>query len=210
MRIARLILGLVAALAVIPVVLFASRADAQGGGAVMRVVAPPEEIDASEDEVRVEIAADNVDNLGGFQFVLSFDDNVLEFKRLENGLFLGSTGRDVQCGEITVQSGALRYTCVTLRIDPEGPDGSGTLATLFFDPKDGGTSQLALSNTKLVTPAATEMEMTTQDAELKVKGDDSFNILLIVLIAVGVVAAVVIVGAAAFVLTRRGRTSSAT
>lgn len=209
MRSGRFLLGLIAALAAVSVLLISAGAEAQGGEAVMRVVAPPEEIDASQDEVRVEVVADNVDNLGGFQFVLSFDDDVLEFKRLENGLFLGQTGRDVQCGEITVQSGALRYTCVTLRLDPEGPDGSGTLVTLFFDPKDGGTSQLALSNTKLVTPAAQEMEMTTQDAELKVKGDDGLNVLLISLIAAGAVAAVVIVGAGAFLLTRRERSTAA-
>jgi hypothetical protein len=67
-----------------------------------------------------------------------------------------------------------------------------------------GTSQLALSNAKLVTPAAEEMELSTQDAEVKVKGDGGVNVLMIVLIAVGAVAAVGIVGGGAFMLRRRG------
>jgi hypothetical protein len=170
----------------------------------MRVVAPIEEIDESLDDVAVEVFADNVENLAGFQFVMSFDDDVLSFKEVENGLFLTSTGRDLQCGELTVQSGAIRYTCVTLRLEPEGPDGSGSLVTLHFDPVGSGTSQLALSNAKLVTPAAEEMELSTQDAEVKVKGDGGVNVLMIVLIAVGAVAAVGIVGGGAFMLRRRG------
>jgi hypothetical protein len=204
----RLIWGLFAALAALLVLLPGGGAEAQDGGASMRVVAPAEEIDSSEDEVAIEVVADNVDNLAGFQFVMSFDEDVLEFKRLENGLFITSTGRDLQCGEITLQGGALRYTCVTLRLEPEGPDGSGTLVTLYFDPKDGGTTKLGLSNTKLVTPAAEEMQMTTQDAELKVKGDSGLNVVLIALIAGGAVAAIAVVGGGAFLLRGRGGSAS--
>jgi hypothetical protein len=208
-RYGRLIWGLFAVLAALLFLLPAGGAKAQDGGAVMRVVAPVEEIDASEDEIAIEVAADNVENLGAFQFVLTFDEELLDFKRAENSIFLTSTGREFGvCGTTTIQDGAIRYSCTTLRLEPEGPDGSGTLVTLYFDPTDGGTTKLGLTNTKLVTPAAEEMQLTTQEAELKVKGDSGLNVMLIALIAAGAVLAVAVVGGGAFLLRGRGGTSS--
>ncbi len=173
-------------------------------GAVMRVVAPSEEIDASQDEVAIEIVADNVKNLAGFQFVLTFDEDVLTYKRAENSVFLTSTGRDLgACGTTTVESGAIRYSCVTLRLEPEGAEGSGTLATVYFDPKDGGTTQLALSNTKFVTPAADDIEMSAQGAELKVKGGGGIPLWVVILIIIGAAAVVLAIGGGALAYVRR-------
>jgi hypothetical protein len=59
-----------------------------------------------------------------------------------------------------------------------------------------------------VTPAAEEMQMTTQDAELKVKGDSGLNVVLIALIAGGAVAAIAVVGGGAFLLRGRGGSAS--
>jgi hypothetical protein len=208
-RSVRLFIGLAAGVGLLTALLAAAPAHAQDG-AVMRIVAPVEEIDASSDEVTVDVVVDNVTNLGAFQFVLTFDEDILEYKSTDRGDFLGSTDREVSCDETLQQGGALRFVCRTLRLEPPGPDGSGKLVTVHFDPKDSGTSALTLTNAKLVTPAAEEMPSTTADAELKVKGGGS-NILMIVLIAVGAaVAAVVVVGGAfAMMRGRRSATASA-
>jgi hypothetical protein len=195
----------IAALAMIAALYAAAPHAAAQEGAVMRVVAPVDEVDSSVDDVPVEIVVDNVENLGAFLFVMTFDADVLSYKSIERGAFIGSTGRDVQCGEPTVEPGAIRLSCVTLRLDPPGPDGSGSLATIHFEPRDSGTTPLTLSPSvsKLLTPAADPIEATLVDGTLTVNGDSGGTLTLILIIAGIVVAAVVVAGGGfAFIRSR--------
>jgi hypothetical protein len=107
----------------------------------------------------VDINVSDVNNLGAFDFTITFDNGVLEYVGLADGGFLTTTGRSATCirpaagpnGEsreaIANQYGALHYGCTTFGLisgnsGKPGPDGSGTLATLTFKPKNVGEADL--------------------------------------------------------------------
>ena len=86
----------------------------------------------------VEVVADDVTNLGAFQFTLSFDPGVIAFVSGAKAPFLGSTGRNVSCFGPSTSGGSVSMSCVTTSPlstgppGPDGPSGSGALATLNF------------------------------------------------------------------------------
>jgi hypothetical protein len=179
----------------------ASGAGAQDG-AVIRLAVPLEEIDESAGDVAVEVFADNVEDLAAFQFVLTFDADVLEFKEIAKGPFLTSSGREESCNPVTVQGPTIRYSCFTLRMEPAGPDGSGLLATVHFDPKGSGTSPLSMSLTKLINTTPDPIAHTAQDGEITIVGGDGGTLKLVLIIA-GIVAAAVVVVGGGFAFMRR-------
>ena len=175
---------------------------AQQGAPAMRVTSPVTEIDKSDDEFTVTVSVENVTNLGGFQFNLSYDDDVIEATGADKTDFLGSTGREVVCDDPEVQAGVIHVVCVSLRPTPEGVDGSGDVVTITFDPKGAGDTQLELSRVTLSTIDGTAIpDVQTSGAEVKVTGDSGMNLLLV--IGIVVVAAVVIIGAGAALMMRR-------
>ena len=122
---------------------------------------------------------------------------------IQRGDFLGSTGREVACPDPVSQpeSGVLRMLCVTLRMEPAGPDGAGTLATVTFRAVGSGTTDLALSDVRANEPDATEITpVSVQSGVLKVAGSGGFNWLIWGPV-IGVVA-VVVVGGGAFAAMR--------
>jgi hypothetical protein len=101
-----------------------------------------QEVETTEPSFSVDVVADNVNNLGAYQFTLSFDPAIVSFVDAVNGPFLGSSGRDVSCFSPVVGTGTVRFNCVTLGPEPEGPSGTGVLATVEFAPLTAGTSAL--------------------------------------------------------------------
>jgi Cohesin domain len=195
------------ALAVITSFLSTS-AEAQGASAVVRVTAPSKASTAAGD-ISVLINVSNVKNIGGFEFVLTVDSKVLTPVSVVKGEFLGSSGREVFCSEPTIDSASLLFRCVTLRSEPAGADGSGTLGMVTLKPAGAGSSDLALSHVRLLEPDGTEIPTTTEDSKLAVSapGRSSANIALI---GGGIAAgAIVVVAAGAFVVRRRRSTASA-
>ena len=139
----------------------------------MRPVPQDESVSDTADTVSVDIVAENVDNLGAFVFVLVFDQEVLRATEVRRGDFLASTGREPLCDEATIDPTAVRLQCVTLRPTPEGPDGTGVLATVVFEPVDEGTSTLRFSRAQMAraTAGAGSIEIETYEATLTVSGD---------------------------------------
>jgi hypothetical protein len=199
-----LVLGGLLAFAVLAVGLaFSSSARAQQPQqATVRVVAPVDPIEKSAGQLSVDVVAENVTNLAAFQFVLSFDDDVLTYKDVQKGDFISSTSREVVCNDPTIQAGSVRLSCVSLRENPPGPDGSGKLATVTFTPKSAGTSPLTLSATKVVQPNGAAMASTTVDAQVIVKGGSDSNTAMIAII-VGIVVAVAVVLVGGLLVLRR-------
>ncbi len=129
------------------------------GSASVRVEAPPGELPKGTNTVDVQVMVDNVENLGGFQFILNFDPNVLKATGADAGPFLGSSGREVLCNDPTIDDGAIRLSCVTLRQLPAGAVGSGLLATVHLDVIGSGRTDLSLDRVMLNTPPGQSIPM---------------------------------------------------
>jgi hypothetical protein len=181
-------------------------ARAQDASAVVAVVVPSDSLPKSDDEFDVGISVENVSQLAAFQVALSFNSDVLQALSIKKMEFLGSTGREVQCNEPTVEDAAVRLSCVTLRRTPNPPDGSGTLATVTFKPRGSGRSDLALSQVTLALPDGTQIPATTRDAAITVTGGGGRSrTAIFVFIGVALAVAAVIVTGSMMVWRRRGR-----
>ena len=104
---------------------------------------------------KVDVRVENVDNsngLGSFEFTFNFNPSVatvtnVQLPTLAVPLFLGSTGREVNCTTPTIDNvvGSVNVSCNTLTNTPDGPLGSGVLATITFQPATTpGLTTLAL------------------------------------------------------------------
>lgn len=196
----------------------AGAALAQGNQARMSVEPPVEPIKKGGPEFKVNIIADDVANLAAFQFSLSYDPSIIKYVGVTEGSFLGSTGREPQCTEPYVQPGqpeTLSFNCATLGPPVSlkgtaGPDGSGMLAEITFAPVGGGTTPLDLKNGILVAaeldaqgrPA--QIETAIQSATLDVASTGGGISWALWGPVIGVVAAVVVVGAIVLVVRLRG------
>jgi hypothetical protein len=184
-------------------------AAAQSGGEAVLRITPPVDVEAKEggDPIPFEIAVENIENLGGFGFVVQFDHNVFEYDSAQRGEFLGSSGREVACNEPVSADGSVRLSCNTLRPEPAGPDGNGVLMTVLLRPTGSGTTEVNLDRVKLVNPDSTPIEpVTTQAATLDVEATGGFNWLIWgPLIGVAVLA---VAGAIAFGASRMRSGSS--
>jgi hypothetical protein len=141
------------------------------GGAAPRVVVVPT---LEGETVKAEVNIEDVQNLAGFQFVLIFDGAKLEYERTEIGPFIEGSGREKVCPEPAVSDGAVRVSCVTLRPEPAGPDGSGNLATLYFRKEGHGTAEFSLDRLQLAEPLADLIQAESAGGSVELPDDRSF------------------------------------
>lgn len=193
---------------------------AQTGEALIRVDPPPEPV-PSGSEFDVNLVVDDVANLAAFQVTLRFDPEMMAYQKIEQGPFLGSSGRDVLCQDPVVGTGSVGISCVTTSPPvsvggPEGPSGSGLLAAVTFSPSQSGEAELELSNVILVLDdldpdgQTIEIPSRTQNGAVELLGGGGgFNWVLWAPIIAGgavvVLAAVVAAGALGFGPARRAR-----
>ncbi len=180
-----------------------SAAFAQSDTAVVTITAP-EKAPPDGGEVQVQVGVSDVKNIGGFQFVLTVDSKVLKPVSVTKGEFLGSSGREVYCPEPTVDSDSVLLKCVTLRDQPAGADGSGTLAIVTLKPETAGASDLALSHVRLLEPDGTEIPAKTVDGKLTVATDGGSSKKWLIIGGVAAVAVLVVGAGGAFAIRRRG------
>jgi hypothetical protein len=105
-------------------------------------------------EFTVNVVVENVVNLGAYEFTLGFDPAILQYVRIQNGPFLGSSGRPVNCLPPDSDGTSVRMICVTLGATPPGPSGSGVLATVTFLPLTTGIAQMNIKEVILTDPMA--------------------------------------------------------
>ncbi len=127
----------------------ATPAPLQCGGSVFVValcVLPSAQSKSASDPVSVQIAVDNVTNLGGFQVNVSFNDLLLAPVSISAGPFLGSTGRSLMCLP-SIDGNFMELACSTLGSALPGPDGNGVIAVVDFQAHDlvAGASQIDIS-----------------------------------------------------------------
>lgn len=184
---------------------------AQSNEMLIRAVAP-ETAKKGDEGIVVQINAENADNIASFQFDLKFDSDVLEVATneadgmplVQRGEFLGSTGREVVCDDPESQSGVVRFVCISLRLEPEGPDGAGTLATVSFNAIGAGSTELTLDNVVANEPDATRIPLQVQGGAITVTGGGGTNWLL--WIGGGAAVMLVVLAAGLFLASRyRGK-----
>ena len=189
-------------------VMFSRQAVAQTDQPLVRVVAP-EGAKVGDADIVVRVEVENVKNLGSFEFLLKYDPDILKVANdaatnlplIQRGDFLGSSEREVVCDDPVSQAGVLRMVCITLRPEPAGPDGGGTLANVTFEAVGKGSTELSLDKVSLTDPEATVFDaIQLQNATFKVTGGSSMNwVLWGSIIAVVVV---VVLAGGAFAATR--------
>jgi hypothetical protein len=147
-QIARLWTGLVLVTALL---LGAWPGTAAAQAATIRIE-PPQVRGEPGQDLRVQIVIEDVENLGFFQFDLTFDPAVVQFKSVALGEFLASTGREATAvGPLTDnEQGRLTFGAFTVG-DQAGPDGSGVLAEVTLTGVDDGATALSLSGVQLLT-----------------------------------------------------------
>lgn len=181
----------------------------------------PQVVRGAGDAVTVNILAQGVDNLGGYQLVLSWDPALVKFDNIQNTRFLAASGRRPNCPQPVTQTGAVRLACVTFNpvipgqaptlTQVAGVTGDGTLATAQFRLVKSGKLQFRLTHVILVDPLGTEIPSTTSDVSVPVSSAQSSNNTPL-FVGIGVAAAVVLVlllAGAGFWRARRRRSPPA-
>jgi general secretion pathway protein D len=135
----------------------------------VRIETPRDDPKPGGEAFGVTVMVDDVTNLGAFQFQLTYDPGIVEFLDVKEGLFLGSSGRPVECLPPQESEGSVDFTCVTLGSAPEGPTGSGELATVTFRPVASGTSPLHFELLILADPPANRLPALAEDASITVQ-----------------------------------------
>jgi hypothetical protein len=136
---------------------------AEAGGTSSVTITPASPNVAAGADINIQVNISNVtdtDGLGAYEFVLSFDPNVLAYESFADGSFLGSTGRSVTClparldvdGDTIDDPGFVRLACATLSPTPAGPTGGGTLASVTLSTSCAGNSLIAFSKVNLSDP----------------------------------------------------------
>jgi len=115
----------------------------------------------------VAVMIQDVQNLGAFQFDVTFSSSVLTVTAVELGPFLGSTGRSVSPVAPIYGAGSVTYAAFSFGTNA-GPNGDGVLATLTLQAKTAGTSPLHLQNVTLLDPDAGPISASAQDGAVTV------------------------------------------
>lgn len=159
---------------VMAAILWLAALQAAAQGPTVRVEVPPTPVAHDAGSFVASVVVQDVTNLGAFQFDLRYDPTVLTPLDYKEGPFLGSSGRQVNCLPPTTDEGLLRYVCVTLGSAPEGPNGSGVLATITFAPLAKGSSPVRLEGLILADPRGQRMPAQAQGASVTVSAEEGF------------------------------------
>ena len=127
-------------------------------------------VDLSAGAFTVDLTAENVTNLAGFQTNLVYDPAIVSVSGVSVAAFLGSTGRTVAPVGPTIDNlaGKVTFGAFSFGSQP-GASGAGTLATITFLPKSVGATALRLQATTLSDPAANAISVTTADGRVEVQ-----------------------------------------
>jgi hypothetical protein len=124
---------------------------AQGTTATVRVVPASRDVD-TQATYTLTVTVEDAEDLGGFEFDLTFDPALLRVDDVTLGDFLGSTGRNTgELGpDIDNDAGVATYGAFSFGSE-DGPNGTGTLAIVEFTTYvTPGVSALNLQNVQII------------------------------------------------------------
>jgi general secretion pathway protein D len=159
-----LLVGLAVATLLLPA---ASRVSAQQ--ATVHIEGPSTQVVAGGGPFTVSVTVEDVTNLGAFQLDLEYDPAILSLVEIKEGPFLGSSGRQVNCLPPRIEQSSAGFICVTLGATPDGPNGSGVLSTITFQPLAAGSGLLHFSRLTLTDPPAEVLPARAKDACLRLE-----------------------------------------
>ncbi len=89
--------------------------------------------------VKVDLKANNVDDVAGAQITLKYDDQLLDYQRVEEGSFLKQDGAETffRVNENPDTPGVIE-DIIVVRVSDSGVSGSGTIATAYFSKTGSG------------------------------------------------------------------------
>ena len=130
-------------------------------------------IDAG-DTFMLEIRAEDIHNLAGWQFDIAFDPKILEAVEVSEGDFLktGSGATFFQRGTIENQLGRIRGLSAA-RLSEDGVSGTGTLLSVTFTAKALGQTLLKLDNFQLAAITGKSIAAGPQEIVITVKGEQA-------------------------------------
>ena len=123
------------------------------------------------DTFTLDISAENVADLAGWQFDIAFDPAALEAINITEGDFLKSDGGATffQGGSIDNAAGKITGLSAA-RLSAEGVSGTGTLLQVRFKAKSGGETELALQNFQFGSVAGDSIPAGPHQIRITVEG----------------------------------------
>ena len=145
------------------------------------------------DTFTLDIRAENVTDLAGWQFDIAFDPAALEAINMTEGDFLKTDGGTTFFQSGTIDNAAGKITGLSAaRLSAEGVTGTGTLLQVRFKAKSGGETELALQNFQFGSITGDSIPAGPHQIRIAVEGrlatgdvnrDDVVSILDLILVA---------------------------
>ena len=145
------------------------------------------------DIITLDISAENIYDLAGWQFDIAFDPAVLEAIAVSEGDFLKTGGGATFFQKETIDNTTGKITKLSsARLSEDGVDGTGTLLSVTFKAKTAGQTQLKLENFQLAAITGMSIPAGPHEVTITVEGklatgdvnrDGQVNILDMVLVA---------------------------
>ena len=115
--------------------------------------------------------AENISDLAGWQFDISFDATVLEVVEVNEGDFLKAAGSTTLFPKGTIDNTAGKITGLSaVRLNENGATGTGTLISVTFAAKTEGEAQLALHNLQLGSITGEVIDAETYEIVITIEG----------------------------------------
>ena len=123
------------------------------------------------DTFTLDLSAENISDLAGWQFDIAFDPAVLEAVAVNEGDFLKTKGGSTffQKGTIDNRSGKITRLSSAL-LSGGGITGTGTLLSIQFSAKAGGETQLTLQNVQFGTSTGSLISAGPHEVTLVIEG----------------------------------------
>ena len=122
------------------------------------------------DRFTLDLSAENVFDLAGWQFDIAFDPDVLEAVEVNEGDFLKTNGGTTffQEGTIDNRSGKIMGLS-SARLNKDGVSGTGTLLSVTFSAKAGGETRLTLDNFQFGSITGTPISAGPHEVEIVIE-----------------------------------------
>jgi hypothetical protein len=132
---------------------------------------PADSVVGLNETFAVQVVIEKVNDLGAFQFELTYDSSILQVKEAALDDFLGSTGRSVVPIEPQVDNERGRTTVGAINLGSgPGPSGTGVLAIITFIAQGAGSTVLGLLEVQVLDTAANAQLVTVEGGHVVVRG----------------------------------------
>ena len=138
-------------------------------GAALLELKPPDAAVPVGQEARFEVVANGVRDLYGAIMMYSYDPKVVEFRTAGEGALLKKDGQQTSfLFSNNIKAGTVDVYMTRIG-DVGGVDGAGTLCTLVFQAKSGGTSDVSAKSVKLTNFSREQIRTDVKGAKVVVK-----------------------------------------